>query len=72
MATFQGAIVNFLVNYLHMSFHVENHWMNKYTLYLELKYLHYLHHTGDTKHNYAICFFKIDKMFETYIKQKTF
>lgn len=50
----QGTLVNFIGNYLHLSFHVENYWMNEYKLYRELKYLHYLHHTGDTKQNYAI------------------
>lgn len=66
----QGFLVNFVGNYLHLSFHVRNHWLSNYKLYRELKWLHYLHHCGDTQHNYAIFFFGIDKMFETYHKKK--
>lgn len=66
MTLIQGLLVNFIGNYLHLSFHVENHFLNKYKLYRELKYLHYLHHKGDTKHNYGIFFFGFDKWFETY------
>jgi sterol desaturase/sphingolipid hydroxylase (fatty acid hydroxylase superfamily) len=64
----QGFLVDFAGNYLHLSFHVKNHWMNKFEVYKELKYLHYEHHKGDTKHNYAIFFFGFDKMFETYLR----
>lgn len=64
----QGLLVDFVGNYLHLSFHVQNHWLNKFETYKELKYLHYEHHKGDTKRNYAIFFFGLDKMFETYVR----
>lgn len=65
----QGLMVDFLGNYLHLSFHVHDHWLNKFDTYKELKYLHYEHHKGDTKRNYAIFFFGLDKMFETYFRK---
>lgn len=66
----QGFLVNYIGNYLHLSFHIKDHFLSRYKLYRELRWLHYLHHTTDTKHNYAIFFFGIDKMFETYKRQK--
>lgn len=65
----QGLLVDFIGNYLHLSFHIPNHWLNKYEVYKELKYLHYEHHKDDTKRNYAIFFFGVDKMFETYVRE---
>lgn len=64
----QGLLVDFAGNYLHLSFHVKDHWLNKFETYKELKYLHWEHHKGDTKRNYAIFFFGLDKMFETYVR----
>lgn len=64
----QGILVDFVGNYLHLSFHIQNHWLNRFETYKELKYLHYEHHKGDTKRNYAIFFFGLDKMFETYFR----
>jgi sterol desaturase/sphingolipid hydroxylase (fatty acid hydroxylase superfamily) len=64
----QGFLVDFVGNYLHLSFHVDGHWLNQLEVYKELKYLHYEHHKGDTKHNYAIFFFGLDKFFETYVR----
>lgn len=64
----QGLIFDILGNYLHYSFHANNHWLNRFETYKELKYLHYEHHKGDTKRNYAIFFFGLDKMFETYYR----
>lgn len=62
----QSFIILFLGNYLHNSFHTKSHWLEKYTIWRELRYLHYLHHCGDTKHNYAIFAFVFDKLFDTY------
>ena len=64
----QGLLMDFVGNYLHLSFHVYNHWLNKHDTYKELKYLHYEHHKSDTKRNYAIFFFGLDKLFETYFR----
>ena len=63
-----GLIINFFGNYLHMSFHTENHFFQKYKWWRELRYLHYLHHTDSTKHNFSIVFFGFDKLFGTYKK----
>lgn len=64
--TIQSFIIMFIGNYLHNSFHTKSHWLKKYSMWRELRYLHYLHHCGDTKHNYAIFAFLFDKMFGTY------
>jgi hypothetical protein len=64
----QGLLIDFIGNYLHLSFHIQNHWLNKFETYKELKYLHWIHHKGDTKRNYAIFFFGLDKIFNTYVR----
>jgi len=66
LTVFQGLLINLVGNYLHLSFHIKDHWLNKYTVYKELKYLHYKHHKYDTKHNYSIFFFGFDIIFNTY------
>ncbi len=62
----QSFIMIFIGNYLHNSFHTKSHWLEKYSMWRELRYLHYLHHCGDTKHNYVIFAFLFDKIFGTY------
>ena len=39
---------------LHMSFHVRNFHLEKYEWYMELRTLHYIHHLGDMKSNFAM------------------
>ena len=68
---FATIVQSFLVleigHYLHMSFHTKDHWLGKYKLWRELRYLHYLHHCADTKHNYMLFAFAFDKAFGTYV-----
>lgn len=63
----QSIITNYLGNYLHLSFHNKDSWLNKYEWFKDLKYLHYLHHCGNTKHNYMLVYFTFDKMFNSYL-----
>jgi len=41
-------------NAMHMSFHVKGFELERYSWYLELRTLHYLHHLGDMKSNLAM------------------
>ena len=68
MCIIQGLMVNFIGNYLHLSFHTQNNWLNRFEVYKELKYLHYEHHKDDTKRNYSIFFFGFDKIFNSYYR----
>jgi len=68
MGNLQSFIVLSIGNYLHNSFHIKSPWLEKFKLWRELRYLHYLHHCGDTKHNYSIFAFVFDKIFGTYKK----
>jgi hypothetical protein len=71
MTLIQTFTINFFGNYLHLSYHIKNHWLSKYEWYKDLRYLHYLHHCGDTKHNYLIMFFGFDIIFKSYKKKIT-
>jgi hypothetical protein len=53
--------------YLHNSFHVIGHPLSEYEWYKELRALHYVHHLGTAKHNYAVLNFALDKMLATYV-----
>ncbi len=67
----QSFLVLEIGNYLHMSFHTKDHWLAKYKIWRELRYLHYLHHCADTKRNYMVFAFIFDKVFGTYVKTNT-
>ena len=49
-AAFGGCIGN----YLHQSFHVKGHFLERYGWFHELRTVHYIHHLHSTKHNYAV------------------
>ena len=50
--------------YFHNSYHVKNHWLNKYEFYRKIKYQHFIHHFDNC--NYGIIFNIVDKIFGTY------
>lgn len=52
--------------YLHNSFHVKDHWLERFQWFHELRALHYIHHLGNTNHNYALMNFGIDKILHLY------
>ena len=47
-------------NWLHHSFHVEGHWIERYVYFHDLRALHYTHHQGTAKHNYGFLDFGMD------------
>jgi len=58
LTTFFGfilyAFMGIVGNAFHMSFHVRGFHLEKYKWYLELRTLHYIHHLGDMKKNFAM------------------
>lgn len=70
-AAFIGyAIMGCIANYLHQAFHVKRHFLEEYDWFHDLRAQHYLHHTGSTRHNYAIIGFKItDEGFGSYVNR---
>lgn len=63
------ALMGFLHNYLHDSFHIKNHWMTRVPglkgIFHRWVELHYLHHVDMSK-NYGIFTFFWDRFFRTY------
>ena len=69
-ATTGSALVLYLImasvgSALHMSFHVRNFHLEKYDWYKELRTLHYIHHLGDMKSNFAMLNLGMDQLFQT-------
>ena len=63
------AVMGFLHDYFHDSFHIKNHWLNRAPL-LNVIFgrwiqLHYLHHV-DMNFNYGIFSFHWDKIFKSF------
>jgi len=65
------ALMGFLHNYLHDSFHIQNHWLYRVPLLGDIFNrwvdLHYLHHVDMSK-NYGIFTFHWDRFFGTFWK----
>jgi hypothetical protein len=59
-----------IANFLHFSFHVKGHWLEAYSWFHELRSLHFIHHVGNAKHNYAIINFSLDKILHSYFISK--
>jgi len=47
---------------LHQAFHRRNHWLNRFAWFRKLRTLHYYHHRGDMKHNYALGDFLVEAL----------
>jgi len=62
-------IIGGLNNYMHDSFHINNHWLGKIpfikTWFNNLNNLHYRHHI-EMEFNYGIFAFHFDKLFKTF------
>lgn len=67
------ALMGFLHNYLHDSFHIKNHWLAQHSwfkgIFSRWVELHYLHHVDMSK-NYGIFTFFWDRLFGTYWPKK--
>lgn len=63
----EGVLIGWLNDYLHYAFHIKNHWLNNYSYFHKLKYLHLLHHIHPKK-NHGILWFGADRLFRTFTK----
>jgi sterol desaturase/sphingolipid hydroxylase (fatty acid hydroxylase superfamily) len=65
------AALGFLHNYIHDTFHINNHWMNRIPVLRDIFHkwnrLHYLHHV-DMRKNYGIFLFHWDRILGTFWK----
>jgi hypothetical protein len=39
--------------WLHQAFHIQGHWMERFLFFHDLRALHYVHHQGNTQHNFG-------------------
>jgi len=64
------AFITFVWNwYIHDSYHIKNHWLNKYKWFRKDKQIHFQHHYNSNK-NYGIASHFTDKIFGTFDKGK--
>ena len=54
----------YVLSYIHDSYHIKDHWLNKYEWYKYNKHCHYIHHLDDM--NYGITNYVFDKLFGTF------
>ena len=54
------ACIGSFSNWLHHTFHIEGHWIERYVYFHDLRALHYTHHQGTAKHNYGFLDFAMD------------
>ena len=54
----------YVISYIHDSYHIKGHWLNKYEWYKYNKHCHYIHHLDDM--NYGITNYVFDKIFGTF------
>ena len=54
-------IMAFVGNWLHHAYHVEDHWLERFKWFHELRALHYIHHLGTAKHNYGVLNMTLDR-----------
>lgn len=58
-----ASLIGIVGNAFHMSFHVRGFELERYQWYMELRMLHYIHHLGDMKSNYALVNMGLDGIF---------
>lgn len=64
----EGVFVGWLHDYIHESFHLNEHWLLKYKFIQRLKELHILHHKYPQK-NHGIIWFIPDRLFRTFTQR---
>lgn len=62
-----GGVMGSVGSALHSSFHVRGFQLERFQWYRELRALHYLHHLGDMKSNYAVLNLGLDALFRSLI-----
>lgn len=65
IAIIEGIIVGYLNDKIHEWFHIENHYLNRFSWFKKLKELHWLHHKSP-KTNFGIIWFGLDRLFFTF------
>ena len=55
-----NAWVGSFSNWLHHTFHIEGHWIERFVYFHDLRALHYTHHQGTAKQNYGFLDFSGD------------
>jgi len=53
VSIFTYASVGSYSNWLHHTFHIEGHWIERFVYFHDLRALHYTHHQGTAKQNYG-------------------
>ena len=61
-------ILGLLHDRIHDAFHINNHWMLKFSPFKKWKELHFLHHVNPKK-NFGIFVFHWDRLFKSFIKK---
>ena len=64
------AVVGVVGTWLHRTFHIKGHWLEAFAWFHELRALHFLHHLGSCKHNYAVLNFGLlspDRWFGSFL-----
>jgi len=59
-------VVGVVGNYLHMSFHDRDHWLQAYEVWRELRIVHFLHHDGAANQNFSMANFALDWVLGSY------
>ena len=65
-ALFMALVIGVVGNYLHMSFHDKDHWLQRFEIWRELRIVHYEHHKGTAQHNYSMANFMWDWLLGSY------
>lgn len=61
----EALVLWWLVSWIHISFHIKNHWLNNYAFFREAKRLHFLHHYN-MKINFGFLVHLYDRIFFTF------
>lgn len=60
-------MMGLIANYLHESTHVKGHFLEQFDWFQQLRVLHFIHHQGNAKRNFAVINMTLDKLLGTYI-----
>ena len=69
-AFIMDGLIGYYGNALHQSFHVKGHWLERFDAFHELRAVHYVHHLGSTKINYAVFNIGLDWMLGSLLLEK--
>lgn len=61
----EAALIGYLHGYIHDSFHLTGHWLERFKHFSHLRALHFRHHFN-MKINFGIFWFGWDRVFKTF------